>query len=81
MTSAGQTPTVLLMLQIVLIAKRDSKLTQSGLLVVSIVTVNSYTGCSETRVQILNGSQNLTNESNVLIFVLNCRQIITFYNT
>jgi len=39
------------------------------------------TGCSETRVQILNGSQNLTNESNGLIFVLNCREIITFYNT
>ena len=40
-----------------------------------------HTGCFETRVQILNGSQNLTNESNGLIFVLNCRQSITFYNT
>ena len=38
----------------------------------------THTGCFETRVQILNGSQNLTNDSNGLIFVLNCRQIITF---
>ena len=41
----------------------------------------SATGCSETRVQILSGSRNLTNESNGLIFVLKCREIITFYNT
>ena len=35
-----------------------------------------FTGCFETRVKILNGSQNLTNETNGLIFVLNCRQIV-----